>query len=116
MIVKFKCLDDKMKWKPMPLDEKIVSHSLARLMADSEKTIIAAVYNEEGQKPIAFITNTEKYYEDYKDTACTIMAQDLCILMGEQPQAEVVVEIFKDAGVIKTMTLEEKEDLPKEKD
>lgn len=86
-------------WNPLPI-EKVLGTSVAAYMAESKKPIVAALFEEEKEKPAVFITNKEEYYSQYKEKGICFRAEEILSLFAENnPALPVIAEVFPGSHV-----------------
>lgn len=85
------------KWKPIPVDE-VVDGTLVDWVEKAEGTIIVAIFEDE--KPVAFVSNCQKYVDMYKSKGFSCLASDLKhILLPSLEPIQLVAEIFENSTV-----------------
>lgn len=80
------------KWLPIPM-EQLVGKSILNFMLESKEDLIAAVHDDT-EKPVAFVSNSDKYVDMYKSKGLSLSAQVLKDLMGTEVALPVVLQVF----------------------
>lgn len=83
------------RWQPIKLEE-LVGKSILCFMLDSKDDIVSALHDDE-DKPVAFISNSDKYVDMYKSKGLSMSAQELRDLMGTEVFPPIVLEVFPGA-------------------
>jgi len=76
------------KWAALDLGE-VQGSSLLTFILKSTETVVAAMFEED--KAVAFISNDDKYVEEYREKGLSLHAKDLALLVGADPLPDIVL-------------------------
>lgn len=91
------------KWAGLPI-EGLVDMSIIEYMVESNVPIVAALYEDDSETPIAYISNDDQYVEDYKEYGFSAHAKDLQVLFCGSESVNLVAKILPEAGIIEITT------------
>ena len=94
------------EWKPVPITE-LVGESICTFIQQSKDTIIAALY--EGEEPVAFLSNDEKYVELYKPKGLSLSCDDLKLLVGTDVMPSLIAKELEGSTFSEVIINKEKE-------
>lgn len=77
------------QWAAVPITD-LVGQSISSYLKASKSTVIAALY--EGEEPMAFMSNDEKYVQLYKAKGLSLSVDDLEHLVGRDVMPSLIAK------------------------